>query len=265
MGLGIYATEIERHAIDLVEITIPISGLPEAFHGFRIVQLSDIHLEEFTEDIFLRHVVRRVNALAPDMVLLTGDFVSFGPRHHEFARGAAVRCGAILRDLESPLKYAVLGNHDVTIGAFAVINALKVNGITPLVNEYLPIDRGDQRIWLAGLADASVGRPNLDLTIPTRPDGPVILMCHEPDYTDTIVRHPRGNLVDLILSGHTHGGQVRLPLIPLQLPPMGMKYVEGHFRFEQTQLYVNRGIGSVGLPIRFNCPPEITHITLLPA
>jgi predicted MPP superfamily phosphohydrolase len=88
-------------------------------------------------------------------------------------------------------------------------------------------------------------------------------MAHEPDYADTVMAHPRGHLVDLMLSGHSHGGQIRLPFLgPLILPPLGEKYPEGHYRFNRMQLYVNRGIGTVGLPFRLNCPPEITVITL---
>jgi uncharacterized protein len=89
---------------------------------------------------------------------------------------------------------------------------------------------------------------------------------HEPDFADHVVRHPRFPLIDLMLSGHSHGGQVRLPFLgPLILPPMGKKYVEGLFQFGHMQLYVNRGLGTVGLPFRLNCPPELTHITLVRA
>jgi hypothetical protein len=91
-------------------------------------------------------------------------------------------------------------------------------------------------------------------------------MVHEPDYADVVVKHPRGSLVDVMLSGHSHGGQVRIPFYgPLILPPMGQKYVMGHFQFGAMQLYVNRGIGAVGLPFRFDCPPELTVHTLQPA
>jgi hypothetical protein len=89
-------------------------------------------------------------------------------------------------------------------------------------------------------------------------------MCHEPDYVETVVQHPRFPLIDLMLSGHSHGGQIRLPILgPLILPPMGQKYVEGMFHFDHMQLYVNRGIGTVGLPFRLNCPAELTHFTLV--
>ena len=90
-------------------------------------------------------------------------------------------------------------------------------------------------------------------------------MAHEPDFADVVVQHPRGPLVDLMLSGHTHGGQINLPFCgPLVLPPMGRKYVHGIFHLNQMQLYVNRGIGTVGIPFRLNCPPEITLLTLQP-
>jgi predicted MPP superfamily phosphohydrolase len=88
-------------------------------------------------------------------------------------------------------------------------------------------------------------------------------MCHEPDFVDHVIRHPRFPWIDAMLSGHTHGGQVRLPVLgPLILPPMGKKYIEGAFRFGDMELYVNRGLGTVGLPFRLNCPAEITHFTL---
>jgi hypothetical protein len=134
------------------------------------------------------------------------------------------------------------------------------------VNQHLPLERNGSRIWLCGIADAGTSLPDLNLTIPKAPDGPVILMAHEPDFADVVVQHPRFPLIDLMLSGHSHGGQIRLPFTgPLVLPPMGRKYPEGHYRFKQMQLYVNRGIGTVGLPFRLNCPPEITVVTLQPA
>jgi hypothetical protein len=105
--------------------------------------------------------------------------------------------------------------------------------------------------------------PDLDLAIPRQPDGPVLLMCHAPDYVDGFLAHPRGRLVDVMLAGHSHGGQVCLPFVgALSLPEGGKKYVAGLYRFNRLQLYVNRGIGTVGVPFRLNCPPEITLFTL---
>ncbi|HEX4651817.1 MAG TPA: metallophosphoesterase, partial [Granulicella sp.] len=129
-GLTVYSTEIARHELITEHRAIRTARLPDAFHGFRIAQLSDIHFEEFTEPTFLKYAVHRVNQLRPDLVLLTGDFVSAGPRPYTFAFEAAQRCAAILRNLQCPLRYAILGNHDAQIGAEHVLTPLISNGIT---------------------------------------------------------------------------------------------------------------------------------------
>lgn len=265
-GLALYSGEVARHEIDLVRRTIPIDNLPTRFHGYTIAQLSDIHLDEYTEPYFLERIVRHVNSLNPDLVLLTGDFVTHGAFSFLAVHHAAYRCSEILSTLTAPLRYACLGNHDVAAGAPMVIRALNNYGTPVLVNQYVAIERGGERLWLAGVDDPATRHPDLNLAIPAAPSAPVILMAHEPDFADAVVLHPRFPLIDLMLSGHSHGGQVRLPLVgALILPPMGEKYVEGYFRFKQMHLYVNRGIGTVGLPFRLNCPPEITLLTLQPA
>jgi predicted MPP superfamily phosphohydrolase len=262
-GMALYSSEIARHEIDLVPRTLAISRLPDAFRGFRIAQISDIHLDEFTEPFFLERVVRHVNALGVDMVLLTGDFVTHGSLTFIAGRSAAYRCAEILSTLTAPLRYACLGNHDVAVGSGLVVGSLAANGIPVLVDQHVPIERNGSRLWLCGVNDPDTTNPRLELAVPPQPDGPVILMAHEPDYADTVLEHPRGHLVDVILAGHTHGGQIRLPFLgPIVLPPMGRKYPEGLFHLNNLQLYVNRGIGAVGIPFRLNCPPEITLITL---
>lgn len=262
-GLALYSGEIARHEISIVTQTLAIDRLPDAFHDFRIVQISDIHFDEFTEPSFLRRVLGRVNSLQPDVVLLTGDFISFMRMPRDFMLGAMHRCAEVLRDLACPQRFAIMGNHDVFLGEPAVRPILAAVNIPLLVNEYVPIERGGGRLWLSGVLDPVVGVPNLDLAIPEKPDGPVILMSHGPDFADQVIAHRRGPLVDVMLSGHTHGGQVRFPFLPAyHLPAGGEKYVEGLFRLDHLQLYVNRGIGTVGLPFRLNCPPEITLFTL---
>lgn len=262
-GLALYSGEIARHEVDVVDRPIAITNLPTPFNGYRIVQLSDIHLDEYTEPFFLERVVRKVNALAPDLVVITGDFITHGSLTFIAGHHALHRCAEILTTLTAPLRYAVLGNHDVSYNAAAVIRALTTHGTPVLVNQYLPIERNSARFWLCGVEDPGTGHPDLDLSVPAKPDGPVLLMAHEPDYADDVIAHPRGPLVDLMLAGHSHGGQVRLPFLgPLILPPMAEKYPEGLYRFNQMQLYVNRGLGTVGLPFRLNCPPEITVLTL---
>jgi uncharacterized protein len=265
-GLALYSGEIDRHDLEVVPITIALSGLPDAFDGFRIVQLSDIHLREYTEESFLQAVVDRVNALRPDLVALTGDFISIGPLPKRYATRWSYSCARILNGLTCNTRYAVLGNHDVTVNKAAVTDDLASHRIPVLSNSAVAIERGSRRIWLAGVEDAMLDKPNLSLALPgvrDRDREPLILMVHEPDFADSVVNRN----VSLVLSGHTHGGQVRIPFVkPVFLPKLGKKYLEGRFVFaDGMQLYVNRGIGTTGLPLRFRCPPEITSITLTPA
>jgi uncharacterized protein len=274
-GLALYSGEGERHWLEVTQRDFFLSGLPAAFNGMRMVQLSDIHLDHFTEPYFLRDVVERVNSLKPDMILLTGDFVTAslhsrtGPTltTRKSARDAAWQCAAILAGLDCKAQYAVLGNHDFGVGPQEVVKALESSGITVLRNACTPIERAGGRFWLAGLDDPLEGHPDPAKAIPEPirnvPNEPVILMCHGPDYADDLLGHPAGQAVDMMVSGHTHGGQVRLPLLgALVLPPYGRKYVKGWFRLGRLQLYVNRGIGTVGLPFRFACQPEIAAFTL---
>jgi hypothetical protein len=266
-GIALYAGEVERHRIDVSPSEVFVPGLPQGFEGFRIAQISDIHLDEFTEPFFVRDVVNRVNSLNPDAVMITGDFVTseFAPR--KFAMGAAWQCAGLLDRLTCRQRYAVLGNHDLMVGPRQVAEALADHGITVLRNSHVPLERAGGRIWLAGLDDPVQGAPLPDVAIPDSirnlPREPIVLMCHAPDYADIVLLHPSCSSVALMLCGHTHGGQIRLPLIgAMVLPEMGRKYIEGWFRLGNMQLHVNRGIGTIGVPFRFDCPPEISLLTL---
>jgi len=262
-GLALYAGEIERHWIDIHHVEIQLKNLPEAMRGFRIAQLADFHYGEFSEPTYIRAVVRATNDLKPDLVALTGDFISAGPMVRRISEQFAFHCADLLARLQCPLRYAVMGNHDVIVSRSAVTEALTSRGIPVLHNQAVAVERGSSRLWLAGLADALMGgEVDLDAALPASRDRaaePLILMAHEPDYAD----HVTGSGVDLMLSGHTHGGQVRIPFMPpFDLPPLGRKYIEGHFSIGDLQLYVTRGIGTVGVPFRFRCRPELTVITL---
>lgn len=271
-GLALYSGEIERHWAVVHRRTITLAHLPEAFENTRIVQISDIHLDAWTEPFFLRRVVRTINRMKPDLVVLTGDFVSIVPDHfpssfHAQPIDAAWQCARILSELECRQVYASLGNHDISVSVPEVTRALAAHGITVLNNRAVAVERDRARLWMAGMIDPSDNRPRPEKAVPEsirqHPDEPVILLCHSPDYADDLLRSPVGQAVDLMLSGHTHGGQVRLPFVgALVAPPLGKKYTRGWFQFGRLQLYVNQGIGTVGLPFRFNCPPEITELTL---
>jgi len=266
-GMALYAGEVERHWIDVVHRDIRVSGLPDAFDGMTIAQLSDIHLDEYTEPFLLREAVDFINRMRPDMVLLTGDYVSFEVLSKKMTMKAAWQCASLLGKIQCPQKYAILGNHDILVGGNEITEAIASSGIPVLRNGCIPIEHDGSRIWLAGLDDPFLGRPDPDRAIPVSirdiESEPVILMCHAPDFIDTLLDHPASRSIALVLSGHTHGGQVRLPLLgAMHLPPGGRKYVEGWFELGSLQLYVNRGIGAVGVPFRFNCRPEITRFRL---
>jgi predicted MPP superfamily phosphohydrolase len=266
-GLALYGGEGERHWVELTHRDVFLTGLSPAFDGFRIAQLSDIHLDEYTEPFLLTDAIHHINSMNADAVFITGDFVTYGILPSKYAIGSAWQCADLLRQLECPHRYAVVGNHDVLLSRVAIIESLVANGITVLDNAYLPIERDGARLWLAGVDDPVEGLPIPELAIPESirnvPHEPIVLLCHAPDYVDDLLPTPVGRALSLVLSGHTHGGQIRIPLIgATELPPLGRKYVEGWFRFGNLQLYVNRGLGTVGLPVRFNCPPEIALLTL---
>jgi uncharacterized protein len=262
VGVPLYAGEISRHEISVQKVTVTLPRLPEAFRGLTIAQLSDFHYAEYTEAYFIRQVIDRVNLLKPDVVAYTGDFITTGFWPKPDMLRFTGECAEILAGVECPLRYAVLGNHDCAVKLYcnSMTEALEAHNITVLDNRSVPLEREGARLWIAGTGDALVHNVNLDRAIPAdREKEAVILLVHEPDILPQVARYG----VDLMLSGHTHGGQVRIPFLPpMFLPEMGRKYIEGLYRLGSTQLYVNRGIGTVNLPFRFNCPPEITLITL---
>ena len=261
-GFG-YGGLLERRWVDIEQLTVSLQGLVQRLSGFRIAQLSDIHLSRFTTVEQLMAAVTRVNELQPDIVVLTGDYVGHEAR---FAPGLIEP----LRMLEPPA-YAVYGNHDLWTDRDAVGAALAETPVILLVNQSREAAPG---LMIVGLDDAWSGHPRPQLALAgSLVDYTNILLCHEPDYIDAV---RRGNMpVALQLSGHSHGGQVRLPSTrpdgnglatraPL-LPYMATQYPIGHYRVGSYQLYTNRGLGVWPLPFRFNCRPEITLFTLQPA
>ncbi|MFZ0518331.1 MAG: metallophosphoesterase [Acidobacteriaceae bacterium] len=263
-GLLVYSGEFERHDLQITHRTVELKRLSPALDGLRIAQVSDIHYEQYTEPSFVRRVVEEVNRIAPDLVVFTGDYVSEGPLPQAFGAKSSYPCAEILSAITCPQRWSVLGNHDTRVNPTMVTDALEIHGLPVLANKHIPFERNGARIWIAGVKDIGLSDPDLHLAAPQglqTATEPVILLAHEPDYADRVVKHGG---VDLMLSGHSHGGQVRLPLIgALYTPPLGRKYVEGLFHLQNDlQLYVNRGIGTVGVPFRLDCRPELTLITL---
>jgi predicted MPP superfamily phosphohydrolase len=250
-----YAVRIAPLRVFMEELLVRIPRLPTAFEGFRIALFSDIHLYPFTQIQVVQDAVRLANSFRPDLVILAGDFV-WGDV------GAAFDLVPILSQL-NPAKgtFAVLGNHDHRKGPEIVARALAQAGVRLLRNEGITLQRGHDSIYLAGIDSAWGGQPSPGAAFASRRgDFTSIVAVHEPDYILHLVpRFP----VDLQLSGHSHGGQVRLPGVgPLILPPMGEVYEMGLYRVGNAQVYTTRGIGTIHVRARFNCPPEVTAITL---
>lgn len=258
LGTGSYLSAFgERQHPVVVRTRIPIPGLPADLDGFKICQISDLHRGRWVPEAFLRRAMGTVSSLKPDLVAITGDFVSYTWRNAE-------SCAAVLSDLEAPYGvYGVLGNHDHSSGDPArVIGAIEDAGVRVLVNQAAPLTLGSADWWLCGVDDTRRGAPDLDQSLAGVPAHAFrILLCHEPDFADRAV--DRG--FALQLSGHSHGGQIVLPgdLRPI-LPPEARRYPYGLRRVagSKMQVYTNAGLGVIGIPIRWNCHPEITLHTL---
>ena len=251
-----YAAVLEPNNLVVERKQIRLPRLPNAFDGFRIVLLTDLHLHPLTTAGLIRRTVEISNGLKPNLVLLGGDFVCASAE-------AAWELGPILEGLDAKHGvFAVLGNYDHFRGARVVLDALRRSSIRTLMNEGVQLTIGRASIFLAGIDSVWSGQPNPRAAFSARRNESVSLaLVHEPDYFDELSKLVA---VDLQLSGHTHGGQVRLPgLGAIVLPPWGQAYVEGLYRVGKSQVYTTRGIGTVGVPFRFNCPPEVTEITLV--
>lgn len=238
--------------------------LPAAFGGVTVAFLTDTHHGPFVPLSYLEEVVAATTALRPDLILLGGDYVQRrrtlypqGNQRHLIAPGVGV-----LAALRAPLgRFAVLGNHDHKTSAMLTRRALADAGIVDLTNTGVVLERGGARLHLCGVDDVSTGKPNLPRALRgVGAQDACLLLSHNPDVAERI-RDPR---VDLILSGHTHGGQVYFPGLgaPFTASRFGQKYRAGLVQGPSARVYVSRGIGTIGLPVRWGAPPEVTLITL---
>jgi len=252
---GFLAVNNEAAQVQIKTVTIPIRSLHASLEGFKILQMSDFHLYPYTQPGLIRQAVELCNSRNADLVVLTGD--------HVWLEAEAI---FELTEIFSGLNpkhgiYAIIGNHDIWSDVNVVLKGFETQRIPVLVNQSIPISEGKGTLILSGLDDGQSGQPDLQTALNGIPqDVPVVLLFHEPDFADQISLDPR---VSLQLSGHTHGGQIRLPAIgPLILPYLGRKYDYGLYRINNMWLYTNGGIGTISIPVRYNCPPEITEIIL---
>jgi predicted MPP superfamily phosphohydrolase len=258
-GMG-YSLVVEPNWLDVVQVTLKLPRLAPAFSGFRLVQVSDIHMGGWMNRERLRHVVREVSAHAPHMVVITGDFV-IGHTWNESVKAILDEMVEELSPLtKKHITLAVLGNHDYWTNASAVRTALSACGIVNVSNDVYTLSAGDDQLHIAGVDDIWEKQDRLDLVLQKLlGTGAAILLAHEPDFAD---RSAETGRFDLQLSGHSHGGQVVIPFVGApHLPHLGRKYPSGLYQVGSMWQYTNRGVGMARLKVRFNCRPEITVFT----
>lgn len=263
-GYGVFRT---LYDFNVHHVEVPMANLPAAFEGLRILQLSDIHAGSFFSHRPMQEVLDIINSIKPDLITITGDFVNNNDQELQ-------RIMPAFQALSAPLGvYGCLGNHDHYANTAAVIDRLHATPVDLLVNEHRTLQIDGERLHLIGTDNTGFSQHYADLPQALRgidnPEDPHILLAHDPTFWDRHVR-PNFEQIDLMLCGHTHGGQIGIEMGPLRWSFARIAYQRwaGLYREKRAAnntdqyLYVNRGLGTVGPPIRFGVRPEITVLTL---
>lgn len=259
-ALGVYAAAVEPRWLQRTWTRVAVPGLHRDLRGFRIALLTDLHLGGGTTRGIVRRACRMVMEAQPDLIALTGDFASEGSGER--------RLRQLTEDLSGIAAphgvFAVPGNHDHLLGIEDWRRALdSMEGVTDLTNSAVFVDIGAARLCVAGVDDLDQGEPDLSAAVPPgeRRDF-TLLLSHNPEQAERARRSCDD--VDLVVSGHTHGGQIRLPWLGAVRNPVarGELYDHGLRRRPWTQVYVSRGVGTVHLPLRFMCRPEVAILEL---
>lgn len=235
--------------------TAHLPNLPAEFEGLKVAFLADTHHGPHASLDYIRHAVSLANAANPDLVLLGGDYVSKSSRY--IAPGIAE-----LGKLRAKIgRFGVLGNHDFWEGIDESKAALASSGITELTNRGVWIERGNARLRLAGVGDVWTDEQDIKAALGDATDrDAVLLLSHNPDFAETV----EDERIGLMLSGHTHGGQVVLPGYGAPVVPSsyGQKYLQGFVQGPACRVFITRGVGTSGPPVRFQCRPEVVILTL---
>jgi predicted MPP superfamily phosphohydrolase len=259
-GLG-YGTLLEPKFIKIESVQLELKRLPQVFSGLRVAQISDIHMGGWMNLERFQRVADLIVAQKPDLLLITGDFL-LGYHFTEAAWQSLKDLTDVLAPLAKSIpSFAVLGNHDYSMNPDAVRQMLKACDVTDLTNTVVTLTREGEHLHLCGVDDVWRGNVQLEnVTAQLSDNSAAILLAHEPDYANTSAATGK---FELQISGHTHGGQVVIPFYgPPMLPHLGHKFPSGLYRVGNMFQYTNRGVGMHKLPIRFNCPPEITVFEL---
>ena len=260
--LAVWAFWLEPSSLELREYRLEIPNWPQSLAGLRIAALADIHAgSPFNGLDKLERIVALTNQSNPDLIVLLGDYVIHGVIGGEFVPPNEL--ALVLAKMQAPLGvWAVLGNHDWWLDAERVQSALEHHGIRVLEDSSAPIHHGSGEFWLTGIRDLWEGRPNIERALQEAPeDSPSIAITHNPDVFPRVPTR-----VNLVIAGHTHGGQVSIPFIgPVFVPSSyGQRYAAGHIVENGRHLFVTTGLGTSILPVRFLVPPEISILVLAP-
>ena len=260
VGLLGWAFFIEPNRLVIRHETLNIDQWPSSLTDLKIAVLSDIHVGgPFVGDDKLRTIVNQTNQLQPDLIVILGDYMSGNGWVRRRVEPDVF--APVLKDLHAPLGvYSVLGNHDWWYDGYKVRQGLEANGIKVLENEVSKVEYHGSSFWLIGLADLWTREQQIGQTLSKVPEGePLIALTHNPDIFPQLPRR-----VALLLAGHTHGGQVRLPFIGTvaQVSQFGDRYLRGHVIEDGHHLFITTGIGTSIVPVRFGVPPEIVLVTL---
>lgn len=255
MLLPSYPVFIERNIVRVNNYRIPAPSLPKSFRGFRIVHLTDLHLGTLVSEHFIESVIQKANGLRPDLIVCTGDYV-----HAKNSVTEIDTVWPILAKLKARYGvYSVLGNHDHWANTERSLYWLEKTGQS-VRHKCKAICRGNERIVIGGAGDFWTDDLNIDQAFSSSDEGDFrILLAHNPDTVDTSYSTP----LSLVLSGHTHGGQVSVPFYgPPVLPVKNKRYSHGLIKTNNTTLFISKGLGWAIYPVRFNCYPEIAVLEL---
>ncbi|HKE05692.1 MAG TPA: metallophosphoesterase [Blastocatellia bacterium] len=258
--LALWGFVIEPSSLVLRETRITLPSCPEGLRGMRIAVISDLHAgSPYVTIDKINRIVETTNAAQPDLILMPGDFVIQGVLGGSFMEPEVI--ASALKGLRARFGvFATLGNHDWWYNASRVKESLETAGILVIENDSAMVERNGDAIWIAGIGDKWEGSPDIASAL-ARVDnsGPVIAFTHNPDIFPSIPAK-----VALTIAGHTHGGQVALPIIGRPIVPseFGERYATGHIVEGEKHLFVASGIGTSILPVRFRVPPEISLLTI---
>lgn len=255
-ALAVNGVAMEPRMCNVERVDVALAA-GEGLNGFTICQITDVHHSWFVSIDYVKQVVETANSLSPDLTVLTGDYIDEGRKY----MAPAIKALSSLKARFGVI--SILGNHDHFIGKDYTMDVLSSYRLPLLENSNKVIEVNGSALCVAGTKDYIEDAPDAGAALAGVPDDvPRVLLSHHPDYAEEI---PEDLRVDLILSGHTHGGQVRIPysIAPIVPSRYGQKYSGGLVRLKKgRQVYVSRGIGVVMIPVRFNCPPELTLLTL---